>query len=119
MRSELNVLLDKIEDRTLRAEIRSQIERVRGKRTFGLVFESHLPERVLLHEHPIRVGVRVVYREDPNSPTFEVRAVKGKHVIIRKVRNPNGSRLTRSEAADAAEETRSSISPSYRNTPAN
>ena len=65
MRSELDVLLDKVADPTLRANIRSQVERLRAKRTFGLVFESHLPERVRLPEHEIRVGVRVAYRDDP------------------------------------------------------
>ncbi len=54
MRNELDVLLDKVEDQSLRADIRAQVDRVRAKRTFGLVFESHLPERVRLPEHPQR-----------------------------------------------------------------
>ena len=42
MRSELDVQLDKVADPTLRADIGSQVERLRAKRTFGLIFESHL-----------------------------------------------------------------------------
>jgi len=40
MADELDVLLDKIEDPALRSEIKTQVERVRAKRTFGLVFED-------------------------------------------------------------------------------
>lgn len=109
MRSELDVLLDKVEDPILRADIRSQIERVRGKRTFGLVFESHLPERVRLPEHPIRIGVKVAYRDDQNSPVFQVRAVKGKTVTMRKVRNPDGSRLSVGQAAEVVEQTAKTV----------
>jgi adenine-specific DNA-methyltransferase len=99
MRTELDVLLDKIDDSTLRANLRSQVARIEAKRTFGLVFESHLPERVRLPEHPIRVGARVVYRDAPDSPAFEVLAVKGKNVTLRKVRNADGSVLSPQEAA--------------------
>src|ERR1017187_3019460 len=105
MRSELDVLLDKVDDQILRADIRSQVERLRAKRTFGLVFESHLPERVRLPEHPIRVGVNVAYRDKPNSPAFEVRAIKGKVVTLRKVRNPDGSFLSATPAAEVRDET--------------
>jgi adenine-specific DNA-methyltransferase len=105
MRSELDVLLDKLDDATLRADIRSQVERLRAKRTFGLVFESHLPERVRLPEHPIRVGVKVAYRDNLNSPAFEVLAIKGKVATLRKVRNPDGSFLSAAHATEVTDET--------------
>ena len=100
MRSELDVLLDKVADPTLRANIRSQVDRLQAKRTFGLVFESHLPERVRLPEHEIRVGVRVAYRDDPASAAFEVIAIKKKTATLRKVRNPDGSVLSSAQEAD-------------------
>jgi hypothetical protein len=50
VRDELDVLLDRVADEVLRADLREQISRIRAKRSFGLVFESHLPERVLLPE---------------------------------------------------------------------
>jgi adenine-specific DNA-methyltransferase len=105
MRSELDVLLDKIEDPSLRAAIRSQVEHLRAKRSFGLVFESHLPERVRLPQHPVRVGVKVAHRDQHDSPAFQVVAVKGKTVMLRKVRNPNGSFLSAKEAAEVTNET--------------
>jgi adenine-specific DNA-methyltransferase len=109
MRSELDVLLDKIGDPVLRADIRSEVERVRGKRTFGLVFESHLPERVQLPEHPIRVGVKVAYRDRPGSPAYEVRALKGKLATLRKIGHPGGTSLSAIEAAQVSNETANAV----------
>lgn len=42
IRSELDVLLDKVDDEALRAELRTQIDRLKQKRSFGLVFERHM-----------------------------------------------------------------------------
>jgi adenine-specific DNA-methyltransferase len=105
MRSELDVLLDKVADPTLRANIRSQVERLRAKRTFGLVFESHLPERVRLPQHEVRPRVRVVFKDEAASPAFEVLKIRGKTATLRKVRNPDGSVLTPAQQADAVDET--------------
>src|SRR5204862_382610 len=99
-----DVLLNKIDDPILRANIRSQVDRLRAKRTFGLVFESHLPERVRLPEHPIRIGVKVCYRDQHNSPVFEVLVIKGETVTLRKVQNPDGSALSAAEVAKATDE---------------
>ncbi len=105
MRSELDVLLDKVVDPSLRADIRSQVDRLRAKRTFGLVFESHLPERVRLPEHEIRVGAKVAFRADAASPTFEVLAIQGDLVTVRKLRNSDGSVLSSAQAAQVVDET--------------
>ena len=51
MRTELDVLLDKVSDPILRADIRTQVERVRAKRKFGLVFESHLASPAPIGRH--------------------------------------------------------------------
>jgi hypothetical protein len=105
MRSELDVLLDKIEEPNLRAALRSQVEQLRARRTFGLVFESHLPERVRLPHHPVRVGVKVAHRDQPASPAYQVVGVKGKTATLRKVRHPDGSFLSAQETAAAGNET--------------
>ena len=105
MRSELDVLLDKVADLTLRADIRSQVDRLRAKRTFGLVFESHLPERVRLPDHEILAGVKVAYRDNPASPTFEVLSINRGSVTLRKVRNSDGSVLSPAQAAEVVDET--------------
>lgn len=105
MRNELDVLVDKVADPTLRANLRSQVHLLRAKRTFGLVFETHLPERVRLPEHDIRVGVRVAYRDDPASPAFDVRAIRGATATLRKVRNSDGSVLSPTQEAEVVDET--------------
>jgi adenine-specific DNA-methyltransferase len=76
MADELDVLLDKVSDPALRQELRSAVDKVRAKRTFGLVFESHLPERVRLPEHPVRRGVRVVRRDAHGGEVMRVDKVR-------------------------------------------
>jgi adenine-specific DNA-methyltransferase len=105
MRSELDVLLDKVDDPALRADLRRQIDRLQARRTYGLVFESHLPERVRLHDHPIRVGVRVVRRDDSASPAYEVHSVERDAATLRRVRHPDGRYLSVDEAADVTDAT--------------
>ena len=75
MADELDVL-NKVNDAALRAELRQAVDKVRAKRTFGLVFESHLPERVRLPAHPVRRGVRVVQRSDKRGPAMRVDRVR-------------------------------------------
>jgi adenine-specific DNA-methyltransferase len=93
LRDQIDVLLDKIEDPALRKELAAEVERLRAKRSFGLVFEAHLPERVRLPEHAVRVGGTVVYRDDPDSATYEVVAIDDDTVAMRMVREPDGSSL--------------------------
>lgn len=76
MADELDVLLEKIGDPGLRAEIRTAVDKVRAKRSFGLVFESHLPERVRLPDHPVRRGTTVARRGDKANTPLKVAAVR-------------------------------------------
>jgi len=73
---ELDVLLDQIDNPTLRSELQAQIAKLRSRRTFGLVFEDHLPERVRLPDHPIRRGTQVVHRDGPDTRVAEVTKVR-------------------------------------------
>jgi adenine-specific DNA-methyltransferase len=97
IRSELDVLLDKVEDSALRADLRRQIERLTQRRSFGLVFEQHIPERVRLPQHPIRVGSQVVTRDDEDSPTFEVVAIEDGLATLELVRGADGAYVPRGE----------------------
>jgi adenine-specific DNA-methyltransferase len=107
MRSEVDILLDKVDDPNLRSNLRTQIERLRTKRSFGLVFESHLPERVLLTKHPIRNGLKVVFKGDPCSPVYEVLKVYGKKASLHLLRNFDGSELSQLQKAERSVEERS------------
>ena len=82
MADELDVLLEKVADPGLRAELRAAVDKVRAKRSFGLVFESHLPERVRLPEYPVRRGTKVVRRADKNSGPTKVEGVRRGQAIV-------------------------------------
>ena len=97
IRSELDVLLDRIEDPALRADLQAQIDRLKQRRSFGLVFEQHIPERVRLHQHPIRIGSNVVSRDDDNSPTYEVIAIEDGLATLELIRDPEGAYVPRGE----------------------
>ncbi|MGQ0618070.1 MAG: hypothetical protein ACT4PW_13960, partial [Acidimicrobiia bacterium] len=85
MANELDVLLDKVDDPALRADLKRQVELLRAKRRFGLVFEEHLPERVQLPEHTIRRGTRVVRRDSDDEEPLDVVKVVKKKVTVRSV----------------------------------
>ena len=95
MADELDVLLEKVDDPALRADLRAEIDRVKAKRSFGLVFESHLPERVRLPDHPVRRGVRVIRRDADGEPRLVRRVQNGSAVLV----GPDGS----TEDADISE----------------
>lgn len=82
MADELDVLLERVDDAALRADLRTAIQRVKAKRSFGLVFESHLPERARLPDHPIRRGVRVVHRDADDEPRLVGRVKDGSATLI-------------------------------------
>lgn len=104
MADELDGLLARVDDPALRADLRTHIDRIRAKRSFGLVFESHLPERVRLPEHPVRIGVKVAVRDHTDSAAYQVRRVDGSKATIRKVRHPDGSLLSADDLDKAVEE---------------
>ena len=100
IRSELDVLLDKVQDEALRTELRVHIDRLKQRRSFGLVFERHIPERVRLPQHAIRIGSQVVGRDDDDSPTWEVISIDDGVATMVQVRHPDGSFLGRDEDAE-------------------
>ncbi len=104
MADELDGLLGRVEDPALRADLRAHIDRIRAKRTFGLVFESHLPERVRLPEHPIRPRSNVALRDEPTSATYQVIRVRGSRATVRQIRHPDGSKLSADEEAVTVDE---------------
>lgn len=100
IRSELDVLLDKVEDPALRADLRTQFERLAARRSYGLVFERHIPERVRLPQHPVRVGSYVVRRDLDASPTWEVLAIRDGVATLRHVFDAEGTRTAPSNETD-------------------
>ena len=82
MADELNVLLEKVDDPALRADLRAAIDRIRAKRSFGLVFESHIPERLRLPDHPVRRGVTVAHRNASDEPRLVRRVQNGSAELV-------------------------------------
>ena len=60
--NKLDTLIQSISDAVLRDELVREVASLKKGTKFGLVFEEHLPERVLLPNFPIRKGTRVVRR---------------------------------------------------------
>ena len=83
MADELDILLEKVDDPVLRSDLRAAIDQIRAKRSFGLVFESHLPERVRLPDHPLRRGVRVVHRDVGGAPLLVRGVQNGSATLMR------------------------------------
>ena len=104
MRTEIDVLLSKVDHEALRADLRTQFARLQSKRTFGLVFESHLPERVRLREHPLRPGMIAALKNDLDSPGYEVLSIEGDIVVVRKVQAPDGSPPSDEKQLEGTEE---------------
>ena len=65
-------LLAQIPNDNLRAELSRAVEEALRDRTFGLVFEEHLPEVQALAGKPIRVGTRVAVENEPLNCTYHV-----------------------------------------------
>ena len=97
IRSELDVLLERVEDAALREDLRTQIDRLKQRRSFGLVYEQHIPERMRLPQHPIRIGSQVVSRDHADSPTYEVLAIEDGLATIELTRDPDGAYVARGE----------------------
>lgn len=100
IRSELDVLLDKVGDEALRSALQTQIDRLKERRSYGLVVERNIPERVRLPQRPIRVGSRVVSRDGDDNPTWEVVALDGGVAMLAEARDAQGAYVRRNEHAD-------------------
>jgi adenine-specific DNA-methyltransferase len=68
----LDDAIDRIDNPALRRLIESEVEKLRGSRTFGLLFDRHMPEAVRLPNHPVRKGVTVTLRDESSKDTWTV-----------------------------------------------
>jgi len=69
-------LIGRISDAALRDEIAREVSKLKQTKSFGLVFEEHIPEVVPLVGLPIAVGELVQRRDDPDKRLFRVRAIE-------------------------------------------
>src|SRR5688572_11816297 len=71
----LEDLIKDIADPRLREQVAGELAKLKAKKTFGLVFEEHLPEVVQLPMMPLRPGVRVAKRGHDGAGFFVVKSV--------------------------------------------
>ena len=70
-------LLQKVSDPVLRERLTKEIQKLKNKKGFGLVFEEHMPECTPLYEIPVTKGSRVAPRDKEIKETFTVVSVDG------------------------------------------
>lgn len=70
-------LLQKVSDPVLRERLTKEIQKLKNKKGFGLVFEEHMPECTPLYEIPVTKGSRVAPRDKEIKETFAVASVDG------------------------------------------
>lgn len=83
--SALDDLLARVQDTALRDALTKEFNLLRDDKQFGLVFERHLPESVLLPNHKISKGSTVVKRDDEDSHEWFVRSVAGETANITRI----------------------------------
>jgi len=73
--SAIDQYIERIADENLRGEIQMELARLMKKKSFGLVFEHHMPDNLLTPEVPIRRGTNVVIRNGKVSDVYEVQSL--------------------------------------------
>ena len=63
----INDLIEQISNPQLRERVREEVSKLTKQKKFGLVYETHEPEMTLMYDAPVRVGSKVVKREDTES----------------------------------------------------
>jgi len=77
-------LLEQITDEKLRERLRSEIDRMSKHKSYGLVFEEHLPECTALYDVPIRAGSLAVRRNGDMNDIYTVGSVSGDEALCQR-----------------------------------
>lgn len=96
--AKIGALLRRVADPQLRADLAEAVAEMRSSTDFGLVFESHLPETVLLHHHTLRRGLKVAGRDTNDQEVWQVDRVGSETVVLVPLRDAEGVSV---EDADA------------------
>lgn len=70
--SAIKDLIEQIDNLELRDRIQQEVDRISKQKKFGLVFEEHLPENVILYDVPVRRGKRVSFRNPADGEKNKV-----------------------------------------------
>lgn len=81
--AEIDTLLARIADKKLKQRLEGAVKKLRDNKSFGLVYESHVPEQVALHGLPVKVGATVQLRREPtNSKNYRVTAITTGNAVL-------------------------------------
>ena len=102
--SRIEDLIGTINDGALQVELLQEIERLKQRKDFGLVFERHHPESLLLGSAVgVHVGNQVRVRREPsNRTTYRVLEVDGEQATVEAVRTSKPSQPKPATGADGA-----------------
>jgi adenine-specific DNA-methyltransferase len=81
-------LIGEIADARLRSEVAREVAALKKQKKFGLVFEEHIPEQILLPSLPVKEGLRVAKRGGNTKEAFLVETVYGNGKV--RVRRESG-----------------------------
>lgn len=70
--SAIEQYINRIPNTELQQHLREEIERLTKKKRFGLVYENHLPDNVVMPEVKIRRGTKVALRDQTPNDVYEV-----------------------------------------------
>lgn len=82
--AKIDNLIEQVGDDALRAKLAAAVGDLRKRKKFGLVYEEHVPESVLLASHNgVRVGAQVMLRKEPaNNTRYTIKNVDSDMVEI-------------------------------------
>ena len=73
--SAIEQYINRIPNVELQQQLREEIERLTKKKRFGLVYENHLPDNVVMPEVKIRRGTKVALRDQTPNDVYEVQSL--------------------------------------------
>ena len=73
--SAIDQYIERIPNKELQEQLRTEIARLTQKKKFGLVFENHLPDNITLPEVKIRCGTKVALRDAKPNVLYEVQSI--------------------------------------------
>lgn len=75
--------IERIPNTELQEQIREEVARLTKKKRFGLVYENHLPDNVLMPEVMIRRGTKVALRGNTPNDVYEVQDIEKDNAVCR------------------------------------
>jgi len=82
----INDIVNQISDVRLRARLSEEVAYLTKKKKFGLVFEEHLPEKTLLYNSELQVGMTVCYKNKSVDDTYLVTDINDNEITLRNLK---------------------------------